>query len=296
VRWARPKIDHRPPQGDAADPGALQEVELVIGRGRIEHPHDVAARPLLIGEAAIAADRIEARHGVGLTRRGPGFVDGERLAALVVPVIGIIADRHGELAARHTARRARDRLLEPGERGDRTGLPAELMLVIGHQEHAIDDRGIALHIPAIVADRHGDGDDPAMLYEARLGLAQELAVIGLAGRAQLLDVEEGAAGMVGLEIAFQMIEQLLAQRRAAQQRLHAARIPHALHRVLHHRQNQRRVLGAVDDLAPGTSQSSSPIWRRSEAELDGSQGTWKPIATWVSSCTPRAGAPVRKRA
>ena len=56
---------------------------------------------------------------------------------------------------------------------------------------------------------------------------------------QILEIEEGAIGLVSDEQRLDAIERRLARRRIAQQRRHARSVPLAIDRVLHHRQHLR---------------------------------------------------------
>ncbi len=216
----------------------------------------MAAARFLVREAAIAALLVEGRHRARFARGFPRFVDRERFAGAVVPVIRVIADRDDDLVARHVAHRARDRLLEPVLRRDRAGLAADLMLVIRHQHDAIDDLGEGADVPGARflvirrADRHRDADHPVALGEARARLAQECLIIELALGRQLLEIEERAPRPVRREPRLERIEEFLAQLGIAQQRFHPRRVPFAADRILDHRQDQRARAGAVDDLAP----------------------------------------------
>ena len=241
----------QPPQRDAADPGAMEHGNLVIGGGRVEQPDDVAAVTLAIGEAAVAAGAVEGRHRPRIARRLPRFLDAERIAAAIVPVIGVGADRDDELGGGDAAGGIGDRLGEPMLRGDRAGGAARLMLVIGHQEDLVGDLGIGGQVPIGIGDRRGDRHAPAARREAALRLAQERAVIGLRGKRQILEIEEGAAGGIARQPRDQPVEEGGARTWIGEQRGGARPVPSAVARVLDHRDQHRAACRAVEDGAAG---------------------------------------------
>ncbi|MCY1172169.1 hypothetical protein D9M73_123000 [compost metagenome] len=263
-RILRPQSPDRHP----VQPRPREEAQLVIGGRRIQHPHFVTAAVFLIGKAGIAAGLVEHGHRARFPRGFPRFVNRQRLAGMIVPIIGIAADRNDNLAARQAMRRPRNRLFKPRLRRDRPRFPAWLVLVICHQEDAIDHGGERLQIPAILAiglpNRHGDRNHPAVLDKPRPRLGEERAKIGLPLGAKLLEIEERAARMVCGQPGLELVEQRLALRRCPQQRLHAARIPISVHRILDHRQDQGAVRRPVDDLAPGNiaKHGDLVIWPR----------------------------------
>ena len=237
----------QPPQRYAADPGTLEELHLVIGRRGVEQPDDMAAVAFLIGEARIAAFGVEARDRPRIRRRLPRLLDIERIAAAVVPVIGIGSDRDDQLGGRNAACRVSHRSCEPALRCDRPRLAPGFVLVIRHQEDLVGHPGIGGQVPIGVADRRRDRDRPTAPCKPRAGFGEELAIGGVRGERQILEIIEHARRMICDEEGHQLVEERLARRRVREQRRRPLAVPYPADRVLHHRQDRGFVDRLVDN-------------------------------------------------
>ena len=102
---------------------------------------------VVVGEGAVTGHPIEHRWGLTVSRIDPGFLDVFRVAGPVVPIIGIIADGHDDLAVRDLPDGGRNRDRPPSLRRDRPRRPVVRMLVIGHDEQLVGDSGESLEVP-----------------------------------------------------------------------------------------------------------------------------------------------------
>ena len=143
-------------------PGAVEQSQLVERAGGIEQPDGMPMPVLvLVGERAVAADTVPDGPGVAVAGIDPRFLDAFRVAGVVVPVVGIIADGHDGLATRDLPDCGGHRGSPPLLRGDRSRRAVVRVLVICHHEDFVREGSKGPKIP-VGGDRNSDRDEPSV--------------------------------------------------------------------------------------------------------------------------------------
>jgi hypothetical protein len=183
------------------------------------------------------------------SRALPGLIQADRFGlAAIGPVIGIAAQRHHGLVRAHGRHPFGHDAGEPALCGDRPGAAGQPVLVIGHQDHAIDSARIGCQIPLRIGHRRGDQHLLTAWREARPRLRQKGLVIAMRGGGQVFQIEHHAACVPARHRCLDPVKEAQALRRIGQQARHACAIPPgiALGIVLHHQQHRQPGLRAQD--------------------------------------------------
>ncbi len=180
----------RAPQRHARDAQPAQQRQGVGERGRVEGPHLVGRPPRV---AVVEAQALGVGHeeGRGAHARGEGEgLDGAQRAPLspAGPVVGVGAEGDHEALPGHGGEGAAHGPLDPRAGGDGAWRAVRVVLVVGHEHHAVAHRGEAREVVGAVAEGHVHGD------------AQAPGVQALPQRGDEGDEARAVFGREGLEV------------------------------------------------------------------------------------------------
>src|SRR5579884_3363686 len=92
---------------------------------------------VLVAEGTVARDSIEDWRSIAVGGIDPRFLNVFGIAGAVVPIVGIIADRHDDLVARNLAKGGGDRAYPPLLGCNGSSRAIVRMLVVGHDEQLV---------------------------------------------------------------------------------------------------------------------------------------------------------------
>ena len=212
---------------------------------------------VVISEGAVGGHAIENRRCIAVSGVDPGLLDVLGIAAAVMPVVGVIADRHDDFVAGDLANRRRNRAGPPLLRGDGTGRAVVGMFVVRHDEKLVGDRSESAKIPRLP---NGDGDrhQPAALDEATARFAKQLEIIELSAGIEFLKIEDRARSVVRDQECLELIEQMAPRGRIREQRPDPGRVHLPVREVLYDGEDERPVRSGGDD------STAIPVWQFGE--------------------------------
>ena len=190
----------------------------------------------LEGEAAVAACRIEARHGVTVMRFLPGFLDGQGIGSAAAPVISVGANREDQLIGRDGLAGERKLLGEPRLPGDRPWLAALPVIVVVHEDDIIDSAGELAQIPVGLSRRGGYDQLQSGGGKPGMGPAQHCRVGSERGSRHIFDIKDGALPPGLLHRGDYAVGERVALFVVSEHARHAIAIPLFVRDILHHQQ------------------------------------------------------------
>ena len=251
--------DHRPQRGvfraEAPDgvAGRLVDVggvDFVVGGDAVEEPDVVGLAVVLdVGEVRIFGIGVEGDIDLGLARRLQRLLESEVFGDLAFhPIIAIAADGDDGVGRIEVLHALVERLFEPILAGDGAGAAFGPMLVIGHQDQVVSDRGVGFVIPIDIVVGHGEAQGQPERLEGGHHLLEERLEVALCGRGHFFEVDRQALEFVGGDEGDDVLEARSARHWIGEELGEAGAVPVAVGRILDHRQDRRAGLGAGDEV------------------------------------------------
>ena len=184
--------------------------DLVVGGCAVQIPDLMllTAGIVDIREGRIQGGRIEAQRGARRFQQLPGFLDGNLPGpSRARPIVAVRPDANDQLGGIDAIEMTVEQCLVPALARQRTGLAALEMLVIGHQDEAIDQ---ACELGVVVfgfVGRNGNQQSKAVGAKARRKLLDQRVETRLRLQRKLLEVEDQARILAGLEVGVDVVDE-----------------------------------------------------------------------------------------
>ncbi len=164
-----------------------------------------------IGKVRVVGGVVEIDRRLGIVSRDDRILERNVVGRFApVPVVAIGTDRHDRATGRERAHARIKAILEPALRGDASGRAGIVMLVIGHQQHVIDDMGVVGVRQVLIIERNGQHDDPSMRQEGLRKLLEEFLDRAMVSGRDLLEIDRHALQLVGADKLHDLLHERIA--------------------------------------------------------------------------------------